>query len=80
MVESMKALCKLDAVELSVRHAIAVRERNEARAFSPCVQPDEPNASFAARRSFTKKQTRLAMEVMRDRRVFFFEAFFVRAS
>ena len=78
----MKALCKLDAVELSVRHAIALRERNEARAFSPCVQPDEPNASFAARRSFTKKQTRLAMEVMREnpRRVFFFEAFFARAT
>ena len=74
----MKALCKLDAVELSVRHAIALRERNEARAFFlHCTSQTRLSPLAAASR---RKQTRLAMEVMRDRRVFFFEAFFVRAS
>ena len=74
----MKALCKLDAVELSVRHAIALRERNEARAFSPDVSSDEPNAR--ARRSFRRKHDQLdeSSEVISEIGGCFF--FLVKAS
>ena len=69
----MKALCKLDAVELSVRHAIALRERNEARAFSPCVQTSQTRVSPRSPQLQAKTLTRLAFgSDLRDRRVFFF--------
>ena len=53
MVESMKALCKLDAVELSVRRAIALpRTKRERELFfrSGARPRERANASRAARR------------------------------
>ena len=58
----MKALCKLDAVELSVRHAIALESETKRELFHPLSR--RAKRVLAARRSLRRKETRLAMEVM----------------